>query len=124
MLLGIGVDICEVQRFDRLSEDEFFLKRIFTEDEINFCNRIKRKSECFAARFAAKEAFLKAIGIGIGEGVSFLEIEVKKDKSGKPYFGIYGGTYETLKKLGGAEIHLSLSHEKSAAIAFVVISKD
>lgn len=123
MILGIGVDICEVNRFNRLSEDERFLKKVFSEDEITYCEKFKNKAECFAARFAAKEAFIKALGTGLSKGIVLKEIEVKKEKSGKPVLKISGSTLETFKSLKGNEILLSISHEKTIATAFVIITK-
>lgn len=123
MILGIGVDICEVERFKRLSEDDSFLNRIFTRDEIEYCKNFKKKAECLAARFAAKEAFVKALGTGMFNGVSLKEIEIKRDSNGKPFFDIKGETLETFKKTKAKEAFLSISHEKNNAIAFVVITR-
>lgn len=120
-MYGIGIDICEVKRFDRLKQDERFLQRIFSENEILYCSKLKRSSEAFAVRFAAKEAFSKAIGTGIAKGVSLSEIEIKKEESGKPYISLTGNTLDLFNKLGDKKIHLSLSHEKTSAVAVVVI---
>lgn len=123
-MLGIGVDICEVKRFDRLQKNEKFIKKVFTELEIKYCEKKnKGKSQSFAARFAAKEAFVKALGTGFRKGTLYKEIEVNNDDLGKPYLNITGTTYKTLKNMNGGNIYLSLSHEKKAAVAFVVIEK-
>jgi len=123
MILGIGVDICEVKRFNRLSEDKRFIKRIFSDQEIDYCEKFKKKAECFAARFAAKEAFIKALGIGLSKGIVLKEIEVKKEKSGQPVLKISGATLKTFNNLKGDKIFLSMSHEKTSAVAFVIITK-
>lgn len=124
MIFGIGVDICEVDRFIRLSENEEFLKRIFSEEEISYCKSFKKKEQCFAARFAAKEAFVKALGTGMFNSVSLKEIEIKKGEKGNPYFNIKGETLNTFKRLGAKDIYLSISHEKHYAVAFVIITRE
>jgi len=120
-MLGIGVDICEVHRFDRLKENSAFLNKIFTDEEIAHCSKKKTSSQCFAARFAAKEAFAKAVGTGFRKGVHFKDIQIKNDNFGKPYLDISGETDNTLKKINAGKLHLSISHEKTSAIAFVLI---
>jgi len=119
---GIGVDICNVKRFERLTENNSFINKIFTENEIIYCNSRKRKkSEVFAVRFAAKEAFAKALGTGFRKGISLKEIEIKKDELGKPSIVLYGNTKDFFESQVGGTIYLSLSHEKETAIAMVVI---
>ena len=123
-MLGIGVDICEVKRFDRLTQNQAFLKRVFTDNEIKYCENKKNSSQCFAVRFAAKEAFVKALGTGFTKGIHYKEIEIMHNDLRKPFFKIIGETNETLKKMNGGKVHLSMSHEKTDAIAFVVIEKE
>jgi len=119
---GIGVDICNTKRFERLTENNSFINRIFTENEIIYCNSRKRKkAEAFAVRFAAKEAFSKALGTGFRKGVSLKEIEIKKDELGKPFIVLLGETKNFFESRVGGTIFLSLSHEKEIAIAMVVI---
>jgi holo-[acyl-carrier protein] synthase len=120
-MYGIGVDICEVNRFDRLKEKSDFIQKIFTEEEIKYCCPKKNSSQYFAVRFAAKEAFLKALGTGIGKGIHLKEIEVVRNDSGKPFILLHGETKRTFEKMKTGNIHLSLSHEKNNAIAFVII---
>jgi holo-[acyl-carrier protein] synthase len=120
-MLGIGTDICEVQRFDRLKENRSFLERIYSEKEIKYCGNRKASSQCFAARFAAKEAFAKALGTGIRKGIHLKEIEIENDELGKPFINLSGETKDTFEKLGCRSIHISISHEKTMAIAMVVI---
>jgi holo-[acyl-carrier protein] synthase len=120
-MIGIGIDLCQVERFDRLSEDEAFLNKVFTSDEIAFCKRRKASSECFAARFAAKEAFVKALGTGFSKEAGFQDIEVRRDERGNPHLELRGNAAVTLDQLGVKNVHLSLSHEKTMAVAVVVI---
>jgi len=79
-MISIGIDICNVKRFDRLKENRAFLKRVFAESELEICLKRKRISECLAVRFAAKEAFVKAIGTGIRDGIKLREIVIRKNE--------------------------------------------
>lgn len=128
MILGIGTDLVTVKRIDELKNQfkEKFLQRIFTKNEV-IASRKKSSSEIFLAkRFAAKEAFAKALGLGIGHGINFNDIEVSNDKLGKPKIKILNGKEGFVKKHFHCEsfsIHLSLTDEKSLASATVVIEK-
>src|SRR5438105_11434227 len=121
MIFGIGIDTIEVPRIERtISEyDQQFLHRIFTDGEIAHCNWRKLSAEHFAARFAAKEAFAKAIGTGIRRGFIWKEVEVTKEYSGKPLIQLRGSMIEKVKKIIGAEygVHVSLSHTRENAEA-------
>ena len=124
-IFGIGIDIVNVERIKKSIKNKNFVKRIFNEKEIAKCKIINSTNNCFAKRFAAKEAFSKAIGTGISKGVNFNEIVVLNKKSGKPYINIIGNTKKIIyKKFKGkkAKISLSLSDEKKYAVAFVTIS--
>lgn len=124
-MYGIGIDICEVQRFDRLIDNETFLKKVFTVEEVKYCLKQRSPGQFFAARFAAKEAFVKAMGTGIGrKGISLKEIEVKKDGLGKPYIELYGDTKSAVYEDGKKSILLSISHEAKAAVAVVLIEQE
>ena len=112
MIRGIGVDIAATQRFEGMGER--LLSRLFTEREID--NAPLRAAEYFAARFAAKEAFAKAMGTGI-RGFSLTEIEIEEDENGKPGFVLHG---RAEKLADGLVLHLSMSHEAEAAVAMVV----
>lgn len=118
---GVGIDICEVQRFDRLKENQAFLNRVFTKQELEYCLPRKRASESLAARFAAKEAFSKAFGTGINKGIVLDEIEVDKDELGCPYIRLLGKTKEIAESVGIKNIFLTMSHEKSIAVAVVIL---
>ena len=122
---GIGTDIVSIDRVKKSLKNKNFLKRIFNEKEIFKFKKIVKSTNCFAKRFAAKEAFSKALGTGIAKGINFNEIIVLNKKSGKPYIILVGQTKKTLsKKFKGkkSKVSLSLSDEKKYAVAFVTIS--
>ena len=124
-IFGIGTDIVKIDRIKKSLKNKNFLKRIFNEKEISKCKLIINSSNCFAKRFVAKEAFSKAVGTGISNGINFNEIVVLNKKSGKPYINIIGNTKKIInKKFRGkkTKISLSLSDEKKYAMAFVTIS--
>ena len=125
MIFGIGTDIIEVKRMEKhLENNSALLKKLYTESEQKYCNKGKvTKYQCFAARFAAKEAFFKALGTGYRYGMAFHEIEVLNDELGKPYIVPHGKVHEYLKEQQIKSIHLSISHVKEMANAFVVIEK-
>ena len=124
-IFGIGTDIVRVDRIKKSLKNRNFINRIFNEKEILKCKKINNSSNCYAKRFAAKEALSKALGTGISNGLNFNEIIVLNKKSGKPYINFSGQTKKTLnKKFKGkkTKISLSLSDEKKYAVAFVTIS--
>jgi len=119
----IGVDIIEVARIQKMIDEygEKFLKRIFTATEIDYCEQFgKRKYEHFAARFALKEAFSKAIGTGLSEGFAFCEVGVVNLTSGKPELVLEG---EMKKKWGDKKFNISLAHTINNAIAIVTMQQ-
>mgnify|MGYP001354901604 CR=1 FL=1 len=123
--LGIGVDICENSRIKKLINNKLFLRRIFTNDEIVKSN-IKNKTLYYAKRFAAKEAFAKALGIGFRQGLNFKDISIINDKLGKPSFIITSKIKSIIKKkynLKNFNLFLSISDEKKYSIAFVLFEK-
>ena len=124
-IFGIGTDIVDVDRIKISLKNKNFIKRIFNEKEVSKCRKINNSINCFAKRFAAKEAFSKALGTGISNGINFNEIVILNKKSGKPYISIIGQTKKILKKKfknKNSKISLSLSDEKKYAVAFVTIS--
>tara|TARA_B100001121_G_C18606680_1_gene582193 strand:+ start:514 stop:897 length:384 start_codon:yes stop_codon:yes gene_type:complete len=124
-IFGIGTDIVSVQRLKKSIKNKSFLHRIFNKKEIAKCKQVIRSSNCYAKRFAAKEAFSKALGTGISNGINFNEIIILNKKSGKPYISLIGETKKTLKKKfkgKRSKVSLSLSDEKKYAVAFVTIS--
>jgi holo-[acyl-carrier protein] synthase len=123
MILGIGVDIVEVARIraglDNPRTGARFQARVFTEQEIAYCRRRHNAAESFAARFAAKEATMKALGRGFGQGIAWREIEVTRGE-GAPGVRLSGGAQAYAEALGIRRIHLSLSHTADLAIAYVI----
>ena len=124
-IYGIGTDIISVDRIKSSLKSKFFISRIFNKKEILKCKKINKSINCYAKRFAAKEAFSKALGTGISNGISFNEIIILNKKSGKPYISVIDQTKKTLNKKFKKKkfkISLSLSDEKKYAVAFVTIS--
>ena len=124
-IFGIGTDIVSVHRIKNSLKNKNFIKRVYNQKEIFKCKKLSTSVNCFAKRFAAKEAFSKALGTGISKGINFNEIVILNKKSGRPYINITGQTKRTLlKKFKGkkSKISLSLSDEKKYAVAFVTIS--
>ena len=124
-LFGVGVDIVDNSRIKKMIRNKDFLNRVFSNHEILSSNKIANKTSFFAKRFAAKEAFSKAIGTGISKGINFNEIIVHNIKSGKPYIKLLGKTKKivnTIFKNKKFNIFLSLSDDKPFAVATVVIS--
>jgi len=123
MILGIGVDICNVDRLSELRRKygPRFLDRVFTPVEQQRCGAGPGCDERYAARFAAKEAVMKALGTGWNRGLTFADIQVATEDSGRPVVTICGGARELADRLGVAHIHISLSHERDNAVAFVVL---
>jgi holo-[acyl-carrier protein] synthase len=123
MILGTGTDMIEIARIHQ-SMDRFgtrFLERIFTPREIQYCQQKKNAAESFAARFAAKEAAAKALGTGISHGVTWLEIEVTREPSGKPSLELLGRAGERARRMGVARSSLSLTHSREVALAMVIL---
>ncbi len=124
MIIGVGIDIVAVARFaQRLPAEPGLKEDLFTASEIAHCGGKARADECFAARFAAKEAFLKAIGTGWRDGLSFNQIEVVVDELGKPGLRLNGKASEVARSLDAHAIHLSISHEITHAVAVVILEK-
>ncbi len=123
MIKGIGTDIVEVSRIERESSrlGTGFLERIFTPGEIDYCERKRRRFESYAARFAAKEAFLKALGTGGRDGISWLDIEVVRDGRGRPGLVLHGRAREIARERGVAAVFISLSHSHELATAVAVL---
>lgn len=127
MIYGIGCDIVKVSRFKKWLENEKILNRFFSDKEICKKNNISfaRLCEHYAARFAAKEAFVKALGTGFSS-FKLKEIYVQTDKNGKPELKLEGNVKSFFEKMLGkkSKIHISLSHEKEYAISYVIIETD
>ena len=124
-IFGVGTDIVKVSRVKRSLKNKLFLYRIFNNKEIAKCKRNINISNCFAKRFAAKEAFSKALGTGISEGISFNEIIILNEKNGKPIIKLLNKTKKIVEKKikkKKYKISLSIADEKNYAVAFVAIS--
>ena len=126
MIVGTGIDITEVPRI-AASIERFgrrFLERVFTADEIRYCESKANKAERYAARFAAKEAGMKAIGTGWRRGVTWQDVEVRRLPGGRPTLEFHGQAGEFFRKLGAVRAHLSLTHTKEFAMAQVILESE
>jgi len=122
MITGIGTDIVQVSRIQRSIEKESgFRELVFAKEEMEYCASQTNQYQHYAARFAAKEAFFKALGTGWTEGTAFNEVVVVKDEKGKPGLILTGQTAVTLSHLQQAHMWLSISHIDELATATVVI---
>lgn len=125
-ILGHGVDLVSVARIQGLidRQGEHFTKRVFTDEEYAYCLRHKEPAQFFAARYAAKEAFGKALGIGVGGPTNLQEIGVVHDGKGAPAFALTGKAAQDLAARGGKQVLLSLSHDGGFALASVILVGD
>lgn len=125
-LFGVGVDLVDIERITgmRHKHGERLCGMIFLPDEMEYCLKRGNPDESLAARFAAKEAMMKALGTGWADGVHFMEIEVVSTQSGQPVIRLHGKTKQKALELGAGAIHLSLSHSRNIAMAHVVVEKN
>jgi len=125
MIFGVGIDLVEIGRIETILNkwEEKFLCRIYSAEEIRYCNERARPAVYFAARFAVKEAFLKAIGLGMGGGVRFRDIETTHDERGKPMLKLAGGASSFLEAREIRSVHLSISHTNAHATAIVILER-
>jgi holo-[acyl-carrier protein] synthase len=123
MIVGSGIDLVEIGRIQQSVDryGERFLDRVYTAGEKAYCLRKRNAAESLAARFAAKEAGAKALGTGISQGVSWLEIEVVREPSGRPGLRFHGRAAERAGQMGVGNIALSLTHTGELAMASVVL---
>jgi holo-[acyl-carrier protein] synthase len=123
MIVGTGIDIAEVPRIREAIErhGQRFLNRVFTEGEIQYCESKANRVERYAARFAAKEAVMKAIGTGWNHGVRWRDIEVARKPGGRPTLLLHGKAAEFARKLGATNIALSITHTAEQAMAQVIL---
>lgn len=123
MILGVGIDIIEVERI-RGSHEKFgdrFLRRIFLPGETDYCLGFKFPAPHLAARFAAKEAVSKAFGTGIGRQLGWLDIEIARKETGEPYVILHGQGETLLRERAGRAVHVSLSHTQTYAAVVAVL---
>jgi holo-[acyl-carrier protein] synthase len=123
MIVGIGIDMVRVDRVAGLLErrPERATTRLFSEEERTACLGRARPEECFAARFAAKEAFLKALGTGWARGIGWREVEVSAGPGSRPYLRLSGVAARRLREAGGHAVHLSFTHDGGITAAVVII---
>ncbi|HKS42050.1 MAG TPA: holo-ACP synthase [Blastocatellia bacterium] len=122
MIVAIGIDIVEISRMEEVfaRQGERFRSRVFTEAEIEYCEGRSARLESYAARFAAKEAVMKALGTGWGEGVAWRDIEVIRAETGAPEIRLRGRALELFDERGARKAHLSLTHSREVAMAQVI----
>ena len=126
-ILGIGVDIVDITRFNKLIRNNDFIKRIFSNSEILIAKKIRNKKAYYAKRFAAKEALSKSIGTGFRDNFNFKDISIINDKLGKPSFVITNKIKNIVKdqfKTSSFNFFLSISDEKKYSIAYVILQKN
>jgi holo-[acyl-carrier protein] synthase len=125
MIHGIGTDFVEVSRLEKILKEwgDRFLDRVYAHDEIEYCKNKAFPAIHFAARFAAKESFLKSLGIGLGMGVKLKEIEVRNNTLGNPELKINEKVVSILDNLGVKAIHLSMTHTREHAHAIVILER-
>ncbi len=122
MIKGIGIDSIEVSRIHKqLIQSERFKERIFTPDEVAYCEAKKNKAQNYAARFAAKEAFFKALGTGWRGGLGFNQVEIINNELGKPEIRLHGKAKQLIEETGITDIHVSLTHLKDTASSIVIL---
>jgi holo-[acyl-carrier protein] synthase len=123
MILGIGIDLVDIPRLEGVLERHQGRAhtRLFTAQEVEYCNNAGRPGESFAARFAAKEAFFKAVRSGWGQGVTWTEVEVVSAPSGAPDLQLHGGAKLRAEQLGARRVHLTLTHSGQMAAAFLIL---
>lgn len=121
-VVGIGTDIVECLRIAQMIErhGELFITRVYTEHEIEYCQCRKQATQHFAGRWAAKEAVLKALGTGWRRGISWRDVEIRNDPSGKPTVALRGGARDVVEELGITEMLISISHCRSHATAYAL----
>lgn len=121
-VLGIGTDIIECLRIAQMIQrhGEQFINRVYTPHEIQYCQARKQSTQHYAGRWAAKEAILKALGTGWRRGISWRDVEIRTETSGKPYVVLRGGAREVCNELGISEVLISISHCRSHATAYAV----
>jgi holo-[acyl-carrier protein] synthase len=121
-LIGIGTDITECLRIARMIErhGELFIGRVYTPEEIKYCQSRKQATQHFTGRWAAKEAIMKALGTGWRRGISWRDIEIRNEPGGRPVVAVRGGVKDVVEQLGIGQIQVSISHCRSHATALAV----
>lgn len=124
MIIGTGIDLCEVRRLrEAMERHTRFRERVFTDREVAYAESKANRYERYAARFAAKEAGMKALGTGWRGGLSWRDLEVTNLRSGRPTLALHGVAAQIAEKLGARNISLSLTHTSEQAMALVILEK-
>ena len=125
MIFGTGIDIIEVGRIKNSIQRyaDRFEKKVFTQKEIDYCDSQADPAKHFAARFSVKEAVLKCFGTGVTGGISWKDIEIDKQQSGQPVLNLHGKGKKLFEKLKLKHIHISITHDKSYAVAHAIAEK-
>jgi holo-[acyl-carrier protein] synthase len=122
MIVGLGIDVAEVKRIGAVieSQKERFLRRVYTQDEVAYCEQFRKRYERYAGRFAVKEAAMKALGTGWSRGVRWVDVEVVREKGGRPTMKLAGEAGNVAKRMGVKNIVLSITHTAEQAFAQVI----
>jgi holo-[acyl-carrier protein] synthase len=125
MIVGTGIDIVEIDRIKRsiIKYSDRFKNKVFTQREIDYCHSQADPAKHFAARFSVKEAVLKCFGTGMAGGILWKDVEVDNKKSGQPTLNLYGKGKELFNQLKIKHIHISITHDKSYAVAHAIAEK-
>jgi holo-[acyl-carrier protein] synthase len=126
MIYGVGIDLVMISRIEEALErwGERFREKVFTPGEIQYCSGKRNPAPSFAARFAAKEAFVKALGVGIRRGMHWRDVEVKRGPLGKPVLQLHGRARELCQRENIQGVFLSLTHDRSFSSAMVVLERN
>ena len=125
MILGVGIDMIEVARVGKqVRGNAGFRERVFAPEEIEYCEAKRHAPQHYAARWAAKEAFFKALGSGWRDGMGWNEVVVRNDDLGRPRLELRGKARQAADELGVSRTQVSLSHLKDTATAIVILEKD
>ena len=124
-IVGVGIDIVECLRIAQMIErhGELFITRVYTDIEIEYCTTRKAATQHYAGRWAAKEAVLKALGTGWRRGIGSRDIEIRNDRKGTPTVKLRGGAKDVMDRAGIRTMHVSISHCRSYAVAYVVAER-
>ena len=121
MIIGIGIDITAIEKIEESIRSDAFQRTVFSPVELETVREYRNKAERLTGKFAAKEAFMKALGAGIRQEVWFSQIDVLNDESGKPYLKVSGEAAKRLETSGATNVHVSISHSGGMAVAVVIL---
>jgi len=126
MIHGTGIDLVDIDRLEKILRkwDTRFLNMLYSPEEIGYCTKKAYPAIHYAARFAAKESFLKSLGLGLGMGIKLKDIEVRNDAQGRPILNLNGRASEILEERGITSVHVSLSHSRIQAGAVVILERE